>query len=147
MKLRLAGLAVLAALAVVAVLATTGFGDDGGATGFKAKDAVTLKAHRVDQPSVGSASTAAKRGRGVRLIYKETNPRPVADGFAVHTVGKCPRRSAVLNGFYGRVGADASGVVDQGGLPTGSLKRWQLALNNNTGGSVDVIFGIVCLKP
>ena len=143
MNIRLAGMAILAALGGIAVLATTGFGDGSG----RGPDATPLNvtAHRVSGPGGGMAKGVATSAvHRTKLIYKETPPRPLGiEGHAIR-VGKCPRRSTAINGYYL---ADEFGVSSEGTAPTPYLRKWDLNLFNGSGAQRQVIFGIVCLKP
>jgi hypothetical protein len=97
MKPRLAGLALLAAFAVAAAATATGFGDGSS----RGPDAIPsrVSAHRVTAPSNGAKIAAARRHR-TRLIYKETAPTTLETGTHEVSIGRCPRRSASINGYY-----------------------------------------------
>jgi hypothetical protein len=143
MNIRLAGMAILATLGVIAVLATTGFGDGSG----RGPDAapLNLTAHRVSAPSGGVAKGVAARGvHRAKLIYKETPPKPLGLGGHVVKVGQCPRRSAVVNGYYL---PDDFGVISEGNGPTPNVRKWEFDLFNGSTGGRQVIFGVICVKP
>ena len=120
---------------------------------FAGIDKAAVRAHAVERPSGGALGKGAVAASpdNTRLFVKETEPEAVAPGFSVVTVSRCggadENRQAAINGYFARAGSDAEGVVSQGSAPTLNLRRWQLAVNNTNSEQVDVVFGIVCLRP
>ena len=145
MRIRLAGLAAVLALAGVAVYAATGFGE-GSSRGPQGMNHVSVATHRVAAPRSGATKLTAKARHRHRtaLIYKETNRVTLDPGDADYTIGKCPRRSGAVNGYYVPL---VGGAFLEGTFParTNPPRKWHLVIRNT--GSVTAIFGIVCVKP
>jgi hypothetical protein len=141
MKPRLAGLAVLAASAGIAAAAATGLGEESR----RGPDATPqrINAHRVAAPS-GGAKTAAARRHQTRLVYKETAPAMLPTGTHEVSIGRCPRHSRSINGYFL---PDAFGVNLEATGPNPRARRWILGLDNESEAARQTIFGIICLKP
>jgi hypothetical protein len=136
------GLAAALAVAGLGTFVATGIGgSDGGLR--DAPDATKLDAHRVAAPG-GAAGKAVAHASAVKVIYKETNVVPV-DGPQLVTVGKCPRQSGVVNGYYGRETGGPFGIDTEGGAPSGNLRKWIFVLGDSP--ATDAFFGLVCVKP
>jgi hypothetical protein len=140
-QLRMAGIAVLAALGGGAAVAAVGFGD-GSSRGPDATP-TSITAHRVSAPSSLAKGVTAKSA-STKLIYKETPPRTVTNTPMQkrYTVGKCPRGSGAINGYYL---ADNFDMASVGGGPTPSARKWELDVVVQTSGQA--IFGVICLRP
>jgi hypothetical protein len=141
MKPRLAGLAILAAFAGVAAAAATGLGEGSSRGPDATPQRVT--AHRVTAPSGGAKIAAARRHR-TSLIYKETAPTTLETGTHEVSIGRCPRLSASINGYYL---PDTFGVNLQATGPNPRARRWILGLDNTSTEARQTVFGIICLKP
>ena len=145
MRIRLAGLVALAAFAGIAVYAATGFGEE-SSRGPQGMNHVSVATHRVAAPSFGAAKMVpkARHRRGTALIYKETNRKTLDPGDADYTIGKCPKHSGAVNGYYVPL---VGGAFMEGTFParTNPPRKWHLVIRNT--GSVTAVFGIVCVKP
>ena len=132
----------IAASAALGAFAASGFGERGDRPAELRVS--TLDTHRAGEPPAG-APAVDKRAALFKVLYRTTDPTSVASGYSSWTLTKCPKRSAVLNGFHLRSGADTSGVRAAGGFPNGT-REWTYVVENVTGGAVDVGFGIICIK-
>lgn len=137
------GLAAGLAVAALGTFVATGVGGgSGGGFDDAAADATRLDAHRVAAP--GAAGKVTADASAVKVIYKETAPEPV-DGPQLVSVGKCPRGSGVVNGYYGRTQGGEFGIDTEGGAPTPNVRKWVFVLGDSP--ATQAFFGIVCVKP
>lgn len=137
----LAGLGAAGALAFGA-FAATGFGNGGGAPAEIATKTVTT--HSVAGPPDG-VTAAGKRGGLFKITYRSTDPTQVTAGLTEVTVRKCPKGGGVLNAWHLRTGQQEGGVISEGGNPDG-LRKWHVVVLNDTSGTVNVKFGLICIK-
>lgn len=137
----LAGLGLAGALAFGA-FAATGFGNGGGAPDEIATQ--TVKTHGVSGPPAGVAAQT-KRGGLFKIIYRSTDPTQVNAGLTEVTVKKCPKGAGALNAWHMRTGQLEGGVISEGGSPDG-VRKWHLVVLNDTSGTVNVKFGLICIK-
>ena len=112
------------------------------------------------------AQVAARPLRaGGSIVYKQTKPRVVEPGLTAVDVGKCPRGSVAISGYYwydlaaGQTLSEPV-VTDVGGTPWGrSSRKWLFyasvpqpgagvaSRGIHPEGSVEnVVFGIICAK-
>jgi hypothetical protein len=142
------GAGALGASGVLAGESSDGPGQVAGATSLR------LDTERVAGPSSGSASAAGldqtagrQRANQVRLTFRETDPLTLDPGRVGTTVGPCPVRSKVINGYYFVAGTFTGfGLDNQGDSPRG-LRRWAFYLENENPAPVtNVTFGIICAK-
>jgi len=108
---------------------------------IKSSHRSTITEHRVSSPSGKVSAEAAKRA-GQKLIYLETNDFRLRSGKTDGAIGKCPRHSKAINGYFGSSGDEVVAIED---TVESSLRRWGVFLHN-FGPDSRVFVGTVCLK-
>jgi hypothetical protein len=104
----------------------------------------SVATHTVDAPPAGRVAT--KAASLFKVIYKESDPVPIADGVTPFDLGACPRAGAVLSAWHIRVGATKAGLLATGSTPTTGSRRMDYVVTNTTGGTVDGRLGLICIK-
>ena len=155
--MRKTGWGMVAALASVAVVAGAGSvlageSNQGPRQVSEPSELRKVTAERVSAASAARAmaTPAAKRAtreRKPELVYLETPPQTLVPGPTGFRVGKCPKRSSAINGYYYMAGTQAGfGLDNQGDSPIKGLRQWAFYLDGGTAGATNVTFGLICLK-
>jgi hypothetical protein len=134
--------ALVGAVAVVLVGASVAVGVRGSSPStIRSAHRSTIREHRVSSPSGKVSGSNAKRGRQ-KLIYLESNDFKLRSGKTDGSIGKCPRHSKAINGYFGSSGDEVAAIEN---TVENSLRRWGTFLHN-FGSDSRVFVGTVCLK-
>jgi hypothetical protein len=143
----------LAALAGTA-LAVVDRGQDSGPGPAGPPNGVEhARAHPVADAPPGATGRPIRAAAG-SIVYKQTKPRLVEPGLTPVDVGKCPRRTVAISGYYwydlpaGQKLRDPV-VTDVGGTPWGKTSRKWLfysSVPQSGAGVENVVYGIICTK-
>jgi hypothetical protein len=108
---------------------------------IKSAHRTTIREHRVSSPSGKVSAPRAKRDRQ-KLIYVESNDFKLRSGKTDGGIGRCPRHSKAINGYFGSSGDEVVAIEN---TVENSLRRWGTFLHN-FGPDSRVFVGTVCLK-
>lgn len=106
----------------------------------KAEAFAPFAGHRVSGPT--AAVDSARRAKGPRAIFIESNAREIeidgrSDGFM-----RCPKRMKAINGYFGSEG----GVVLDYSARGTQARRWEFGLLNISGEERQFFVGTVCMR-
>ena len=138
-------IAVAIAVVTVFVVASIAMGLGSASTSkSRSSHRSTISEHRVSAPSGQAATPTAKRRLDrAKLIYLESNDFRLKSGTTDGSIGRCPRHSKAINGYFGSSGDEVVAIEN---TVEGSLRRWGTFLHN-FGPDARVFVGTVCLKP